>query len=154
LLRRAIEDEKLFDGVNTFDDLWKKLMLTPFDYGKDPLYNKNTRHLMEKFGFEHGGKEYDDKYPDGIPTSMVLTLKDGKKFSTDIVMYPPGHARNTESDLIGILKYKFGIMGRMALDQAELDSVLARLDHLETMTSQDLLTIYSCHIKMAPEPLD
>ena len=129
-------------------------MLTPFDYGKDPLYNKNTRLLMEKIGFEHGGKEYDEKYPDGIPTSMELTLKDGKKFSTNIVMYPPGHARNTESDLFGILKYKFGIMGRMALDQAELDAVLSKLDKIESMTSEDLLSIYSCKIKPAPEPLD
>jgi 2-methylcitrate dehydratase len=154
LLRRAIEDPHLFDQVNTFDDLWKKLMLTPFDYGKGPLHDKNTRTLMEKMSFEHGGEKYDKLYPDGIPTSMEITLQDGKKLSTDIVMYPPGHARNTDTDLQGILKYKFGIVGRMALDQAALDALLAKLDRFDTMTSDDLLSVYSCEIKMAPEPLD
>lgn len=129
-------------------------MLTPFDYGKEPLYNKNTRHLMEKISFKHGGKEYDEKYPDGIPTSITLTLKDGTHLSTDIVMYPPGHARNSTSDLAGILQYKFSIMGRMALEQAELDSVLARLEKIETMSSADLQSIYNCQIKYAPESLD
>ena len=32
---------------------------------------------MEKAEFEHGGKEYDEKYPDGIPTSVVFTLSNG-----------------------------------------------------------------------------
>ena len=32
---------------------------------------------MEKAEFEHGGKSYDDKYPEGIPTSVVITLADG-----------------------------------------------------------------------------
>lgn len=129
-------------------------MLMPFDYGKDPLHDKRTRGLMAKMHFEHGGAVYDALYPDGIPTSMEITLKDGKKLATEIVMYPPGHARNTDSDLLGILKYKFGILGRMALDQADLDSVLARLEKLDSMTSEDLLHIYSSPIKMAAESLD
>lgn len=154
LLRRAIKDDKLFEKVETFDDLWMKLMLTPFDYGKGPLFDKETRILMDKMGFEHGGKEYDDRYPDGIPTSMVVTLKDGKTLETEVVMYPPGHARNTTSDLKGILKYKFGLMGRMALEQKDLDDILDRLDKIESMTNKDLMNIYSCSIKMAPESLD
>jgi len=140
--------------VSTFDDLWKKLMLTPFDYGKDPLHDKRTRGLMAKIHFEHGGAAYDALYPDGIPTSMEITLKEGKKLTTDIVMYPPGHARNTDTDLHAILRFKFGIMGRMALDQADLDTVLGRLEKLDTMTSDDLLHIYSSPIKMAAESLD
>jgi 2-methylcitrate dehydratase len=154
LLKRAIQDEKLFEDVKTYDDLWMKLMLTPLDYGKGPLFDKETRKLMEKIGFEHGGKDYDDRYPDGIPTSLVVTLRDGKHMETDIVMYPPGHARNTTSDLKNILKYKFGIMGRLALDQKDLDDLLARLDKIESMSSEDLMNIYSCTIKMAPECID
>lgn len=53
--------------------------------------------------FEHGGKEYDDKYPEGIPTRVQILLKDGKNLDSQFVMFPSGHARNTHCDLQGIL---------------------------------------------------
>eukprot|EP01019_Chilodonella_uncinata_P002964 GABU01003808.1.p1 GENE.GABU01003808.1~~GABU01003808.1.p1 ORF type:complete len:113 (-),score=44.00 GABU01003808.1:195-533(-) len=109
---------------------------------------------MNKIRFEHGGAEFDSKYPDGIPTSLEVTLKDGSKLATDMVMYPPGHARNTTSDLKGILKFKFSIMGKMGLEDAELTRVLTKLEGFETLTSADLLSVYECHIQMAPESLD
>jgi 2-methylcitrate dehydratase len=45
-------------------------MLSPYDYGYSALFNQSTRKLMEKCTFTHGGKEYDEKYPEGIPTSV------------------------------------------------------------------------------------
>ncbi len=57
------------------NDIWKKLFLTPSDYGFEGLNDKNTRKLMECIEFEHGGEKYDSKYPDGIPTSVVITTK-------------------------------------------------------------------------------
>lgn len=48
-------------------------MLLPFDYNLKAVFDPTTRAMMAKIEFEHGGKEYDDKYPDGIPTSMVIT---------------------------------------------------------------------------------
>lgn len=80
LLKRAIEHEDLFAGIESFDDLWKRLMLAPFDYSKDLIENPDIHLLMEKVTFEHGGPSYDEKYPDGIPTSVVMTL-DGKLFA-------------------------------------------------------------------------
>lgn len=74
-MRRAIEDPNLYEGLNNFDDIWKKLFLAPEDYGAAGLYNENTRKIMETIEFEHGGKEYDRNYPDGIPTSVVITTK-------------------------------------------------------------------------------
>jgi len=50
-------------------------MLEPKDYGYDAIKDPFTRKLMDKIAFEHGGKEYDEKYPDGIPTSVVIKLK-------------------------------------------------------------------------------
>jgi len=50
-------------------------MLAPKDYGYDAIKDPFTRKLMDKINFEHGGKEYDDKYPDGIPTSVKIELK-------------------------------------------------------------------------------
>lgn len=75
MLRRAIEDPNLYEDVNNMNDIWKKLFLAPADYGAEGLNDPNTRRLMECIEFEHGGPEYDAKYPDGIPTSVVITLK-------------------------------------------------------------------------------
>jgi 2-methylcitrate dehydratase len=75
LLRRAIEDPNLYEDVNDMNDIWKKLFLAPEDYGSEGLNNPNTRKLMDCIEFEHGGAEYDAKYPDGIPTSVVITTK-------------------------------------------------------------------------------
>lgn len=69
LLRKAIENPDLYENVSCLDDLWKKLMLTPYDYGAEAVTNKNTKMLMEKHTFSHGGEEYDRNYPEGIPTS-------------------------------------------------------------------------------------
>ena len=47
-------------------------MLMPYDYSPDAINNKQTRELMALIEFEHGGPDYDAKYPDGIPTSMII----------------------------------------------------------------------------------
>ena len=39
LLRKAIEDQKLYENVNHTNDLWKKLMLGPYDYSSDAIKN-------------------------------------------------------------------------------------------------------------------
>lgn len=75
MLRRAIEDPNLYEGLNHMNDIWKKMFLTPADYGFEGLNDANTRKLMNCIEFEHGGEAYDSKYPDGIPTSVVITTK-------------------------------------------------------------------------------
>ncbi|MCH2139069.1 MAG: MmgE/PrpD family protein [Phycisphaerales bacterium] len=112
MLRKAIELSP--EGEN--DDWWKQLMLMPIDYGRDAIVNAHTRSLMDKIQFEHGGTEYDDRYPDGIPTSMVITLTDGRSFDSGLVMYPSGHARNTMANLEDILAHKASLMGAIAVD--------------------------------------
>jgi len=57
--------------------------------------------------FEHGGPEYDKNYPNGIPTSIKITLKDGTVLDSGFVMFPSGHARNQAADLKDILAHKF-----------------------------------------------
>jgi len=50
--------------------MWKDLMLAPIDYGYDAVFNQKTKEIMDKIEFIHGGKEYDSRYPDGIPTRV------------------------------------------------------------------------------------
>ncbi len=40
LLNKAIREPNLYDGVETTDDLWKKLILLPEDYGYEALRNE------------------------------------------------------------------------------------------------------------------
>ncbi len=154
LLRKALETPNLYSDVNHLNDLWKKLMLTPQDYGSEALQNKLTRSLMEKISFEHGGPEYDKRYPDGIPTSIVLNTADGKTFDSKMVMYPSGHARNRDCDLKGILSFKNQLLGRLALEQGDLDAFLAKLDNIEQLSNKDLQDIYFCNIKYASKSID
>ena len=69
---------KYKDDPKGNDELWKSLFLAPHDYTHDAIFDPTTRALMSKIVFEHGGKEFDDNYPDGIPTEIVITDKDGK----------------------------------------------------------------------------
>ena len=139
LLRKALE----LGATGSTDDLWKALMLAPVDYGKDALVNPATRALMEKISFEHGGPEYDAKYPDGIPTSMVVTLNDGTTLDSGFVMYPGGHARNTTADLGSILEHKWNLLGSLALaDGSDVAANVGRLNSIGSMSSAQLLDIY------------
>ena len=130
MLRKAIEATP--EGEN--DCWWKQLMLMPVDYGREAIVNEHTRSLMDKIEFEHGGKDYDDRYPDGIPTSMVITMADGSTHDSGLVMYPSGHARNTTADLNDILAHKASLMGAIAMETDAQDVIarftgVASLDH-------------------------
>merc|ERR1719161_2996931 len=129
-------------GAN-MDETWMKLMLAPADYGADALYDPITRKLMQKVTFTHGGAEYDAKYPDGIPTSINITLKGGKKIESGFVMYPPGHARNTSADLKGILAHKNHMLGDIVFDNREaVDGFVSKLQHMKELSAADVATIY------------
>ncbi len=140
LLRKAAE---LAPSAASTDDLWKALMLAPVDYGKEALFNPATRALMEKVSFEHGGEEYDRNYPDGIPTSMLVTLADGTVLDSGFVMYPGGHARNATANLESILDHKWNLLGGIALkDGANVGSAVSKLNSIGSMSSGDLMGIY------------
>jgi 2-methylcitrate dehydratase len=136
---------KAFDqgAGSSMDDTWKKLMLSPYDYGKDALYDAATRSLMQKITFSHGGPEYDAKYPDGIPTSLDITLKSGEKIGSGLVMYPSGHARNTSADLANILEHKNRMLGDIVFaDRASTDAFVSRLVHLKDLSAAEVCGVY------------
>lgn len=47
-------------------------MLLPDDYSPKSIHDSTIRDLMKKIEFQHGGPEYDAKYPEGIPTSIKI----------------------------------------------------------------------------------
>jgi len=127
----------------TMDAAWKEYMLSPYDYGADALADAETRTLMSKITFEHGGADYDAKYPDGIPTSIDITIKGGKKIESGFVMYPSGHARNTSADLKGILDHKNHMLGDIVFDdRTTVDGFVSKLQNMKELSAADVASIY------------
>ncbi len=142
LLRKAAELPKK-PGAAT-DDWWKSLMLMPEDYSKEALANPVTRAIMAKVEFQHGGPDYDSKYPDGIPTSVNINGTD-----SGLVMYPAGHARNTSANLNSILEHKFDLFGGIAFGVAS-SSVQKELLSLGQMSAPELLGFYRSEFRLLP----
>ena len=154
ILRKAMDiGPSIFDGIITFEDLWKKTMLEPKDYSPDAIYNERTRQLMEKFTIEYGGPDYDIKYPEGIPTTLYVTYDD-KIISSGFQMFPGGHARNTSLDLYDVLNYKFNLFGELALENDEMLDFISNLQNIENLSNMDLRGIYNCNIKYSEHSID
>merc|ERR1712151_815491 len=140
ILQKAFDAGKM---PTKMDAAWKQLMLSPYDYGKDALYDADTRALMSKISFSHGGPEYDAKYPDGIPTAIDIPMKGGKVISSGLVMYPSGHARNETADLKDILAYKNRLLGDIVFQsRAEVDAFVSRLVGLKSLSAAEVANIY------------
>lgn len=140
-LRRALEVAKANPG-KPLD--WRDLMLLPHDFDKAAINHPVTRNLMSKMTFEWGGPEYDAKYPDGIPTSMVITDDSGSTSDSGLVMYPAGHARNTTADLKDILGHKWKMLGALAFEKAE--PVISQISVLEKKSAADVARLYDFNI--------
>jgi 2-methylcitrate dehydratase len=124
-------------------DAWKTLMLTPYDYGKEALECKVTKELMNKITFSHGGPEYDSKYPEGIPTSLDITCTGSSKVSSGLVMFPPGHARNTSADLKALLQQKNKMLGDLVFTDAAVgEKFVAKLVAMKSASAADMQAIY------------
>jgi 2-methylcitrate dehydratase len=145
LLRKAIESDA---GGATTDELWRKLMLGPEDYADSALFNQKTRRLIDRITFEHGGPEFDARYPDGIPTSVTVTTVGGQTFESGLVMYPAGHARNQTADVRGILRHKFEAHARLGLTNEEAANEL--IDHLgrfDEMSPAEVRGVYDFELR-------
>jgi 2-methylcitrate dehydratase len=133
------------------DAVWKHLMLMPEDYSQAAIHDTGTRQIMAKMAFEHGGPEYDAKYPDGIPTSLVVQMKSGQRFDSGMVMYPGGHARNTTADLPGILRKKFERMATIAVrDGGDAAGLVSQWESIGDMSADALLGIYNFPLAERP----
>lgn len=148
LFKKAIDHRaELASGTST-DRIWKKLMLSPYDYASDALHDQKTREIMGLIEFEHGGAEYDSKYPEGIPTSVYMMDSTGATFDSGLVMFPAGHARNTTADLKGILEHKFEMLGSLAV--ADVPVVVSRFQGMENLDAAGVASLYDFQITSRP----
>ena len=151
MLRKAQECAEV-EGVSFFkqsnDAIWKRIMLTPYDFDAGAVNNNKTRAIMETIFFEHGGEEYDEKYPDGIPTSVHITMKDGAAFDSGLVMYPAGHARNQSCNLEDILRAKFAMHGQIAMDNPS--DLIDRCSGVGSLDNNEIQNIWDIAIADRP----
>jgi 2-methylcitrate dehydratase len=155
LLRKALEKHEILqDRDLSVEEVWKHLMLLPVDYTEKAIYNEITRSLMDKIVFEHGGDYYDEKYPEGIPTSVHLTTSDDVTYESGFIMFPAGHASNTTVDLTHLLQHKMKMLGSMAMEKERLVSWVNRLETIQNQTNEELQSIYDCNIQFADIPID
>jgi 2-methylcitrate dehydratase len=155
LLRKAFHKEELepgfFNRVESTDEIWKALMLSPYDYHQDRIFDDGIRSLMGKISFKHGGPEYDAKYPDGIPTSLVIS-SGGAEFDSGFIMYPAGHARNSTADLRGILDHKFRMMSLLSVPEGHDPALLVnRLQRLPELDTGELMSLYEFELAVVPD---
>lgn len=150
LIRKALERGSLPQGN---DAIWKALMLDPYDYqvADTAIFHPVTRALMERIEFRHGGAEYDAKYPDGIPTSIVIEDTDGTRHDSGLVMYPSGHARNTTADLKDILAHKFRLLGGLAVPEgSDPRPLIDRFESLPSLDAAGVRNLYEFELGSRP----
>lgn len=141
LLRKAIEGKAAGRATR-----WEDLILLPEDYSAAAIQNPLTRTLMDKIRFAHGGAEYDSKYPDGIPTGVVIESADGKRADSGLVMYPAGHARNTTHDLDALLANKWKRLGSLAA--AEPGAIIAKFEGFGTKSAAEVAGVHDFAIEV------
>jgi 2-methylcitrate dehydratase len=146
IVRKALElaAEHGPDAVGQGDQGWARLTLGPRDYDGQAIGHPKTRAIMEKIAFEHGGPEYDEKYPDGIPTSVIITTDEGQTLDSGLVMYPAGHARNTTADLGDLLRNKWRQHTEIAVPEPQ--RIIDRFNALPTLSANQLEALYDFEI--------
>lgn len=151
MLRLAQERADQVRNAKSTDSIWKAIMLLPYDYSEPAVFNERTREIMALIEFEHGGEEYDKRYPDGIPTSLVIQDNDGNTYDSNLVMYPAGHARNTTANLKDILAHKAAKLGELGLpDGAVVIDLVRRLERIGEMSVTEIGSIYDFEVADRP----
>ncbi len=130
---------------------WPDLILLPSDYDAHALEDPQTRGLMEKVEFVHGGKAYDDRYPEGIPTTLELSHGGLGELSSGLVMYPKGHARNNDADVAELLDNKFRRL--MEIGSEDINGLKDRFSNMAEKTPQEIRGLYDFPIRgVSDEP--
>jgi 2-methylcitrate dehydratase len=135
LLRKAFEKRQ--SG-------WRELMLVPEDYSDASIVNPLTRQIIDRIEFRHGGPEYDDNYPDGIPTTLEIEHANLGKLSSGLVMYPEGHARNESGNLPALLEHKFRTLA--ALGVRDVDALYQRFTGMADKSADEIANLYDFQI--------
>jgi 2-methylcitrate dehydratase len=124
---------------------WRELMLVPQDYDESSIFEPLTRQIMARIEFRHGGREYDEKYPDGIPTTLEIEHQDLGRVSSGLVMYPEGHARNSSGSLPSLLQHKFRVLAGLGVK--DVDAIYRRFTGMSQKSPAEIAHLYDFRIE-------
>jgi 2-methylcitrate dehydratase len=130
--------------------VWRRLMLLPADYDDAALHHPLTRALMQRIELRHGGPDYDARYPEGIPTSLVLEHAVLGRLESGLVMFPPGHARGPQALGRELLGHKIAALA--ALGECDPAELTTRFTNLSAKSAADVRALYSfpiAHVRPA-----
>ncbi len=124
---------------------WEELILLPDDYSEASLHDPLTRQIMDKIELRHGGPDYDEKYPEGIPTTLSIDHATLGVLSSSLVMHPEGHARNTGGHLDQLLENKIQTLLALATD--DVSEMQNRLGGLARKSADEVANLYDFEIR-------
>jgi 2-methylcitrate dehydratase len=142
ILRKAFETKRAG---------WQELMLAPDDYGEASLFHPLVRRLIERIELRHGGREFDENYPDGIPTSLEIEHDTLGRLSSGLVMYPAGHARNSTADLDGLLEHKFRRLASLGV--TDVEGLFRRFTNLAEKSADEIGALYNFELLERLRPI-
>ena len=77
-----------------------------------------------------------------------------EEHSTHNIKYPIGHPNNTENNIDELMKFKFRSFGNIALQEGEIDKLMAKLENLENLKNAELRALFNIPIKYHLKGLD
>ena len=123
---------------------WDSLMLLPEDYSNEAIRDPEIRRLIERIVIEHGGRDYDDRYPEGIPTSVAVEHAALGPLGGDLVNFPLGHARSDAARTAAVVNLKFDRLVAGAVDDP---SMLRRRMQLAGKSPEEIAELYAFAIR-------
>ena len=98
---------------------WLAVMLLPDDYSDAAIRAPAIKRLIDRMVIEHGGRDYDARYPEGIPTSLVLDHAALGRLDSGLVEFPLGHARSDAAATAAVVGLKFDRLVAGAVDDPQ-----------------------------------
>jgi 2-methylcitrate dehydratase len=123
---------------------WESLMLLPDDYSDAAIADPEVKRLIERIAIEHGGRDYDDRYPEGIPTSVAIEHASLGMLGGEMVLFPLGHARSDAARTGVIVNLKFDRLVAGAVDDPS--RLRARMQ-LAGKSTADIAELYAFAIR-------
>lgn len=123
---------------------WESLMLLPSDYSDVAIGDPEIARLIDRMEIVHGGREYDARYPEGIPTSVTLEHASLGTLGGALVEFPLGHARSDAAATAAVVDLKFDRLVAGAVDSPQ--ALRARM-RLAGRSAADVADLYAFPIR-------
>ncbi|MFO0424861.1 MAG: hypothetical protein ACK52C_14535, partial [Planctomycetia bacterium] len=106
-----------------------------------------VKRLIERIAIEHGGRDYDARYPEGIPTSVAIEHESLGTLGGELVDFPLGHARSDAARTGVIVNLKFDRLVAGAVDDP---ATLRERMKLAGKSAAEIAELYAFELRTPP----